>query len=40
MEPNNFSEQLVQNSDLNEHIKSEIDGKIENELEPSNDNYM
>lgn len=36
----NLCEQLVENSDINECIKSEIDGKIENELVVSNDNYM
>lgn len=37
-----MSEQFVQNSDVNvnECIKSEIDGKLESELELSNDNYM
>lgn len=37
---NSLSEPLVQNSDINECIKSEIDGRIENELESSNDNYV
>lgn len=37
---NNLSEPLIQNSDINECIKSEVDGKIENEMEVSNDNYM
>jgi len=35
---NNLSEQLVHNNNISECLKSEIDGKIDNELEPSN--YM
>lgn len=31
---------MVQNSDINECMKSEIDGRIENELESSNHNYV
>lgn len=38
---NNLSEQLIHSNDINECLKSEIDGKIDNELEPSNNiNYM
>lgn len=38
---NNLSEQLVQNSDINECImKSEIDGKIEHEMEVPKNNYV
>ncbi|XP_025409799.1 phosphatidate phosphatase LPIN2 isoform X2 [Sipha flava] len=38
---NHLSEQLVQNSDINECImKSEIDGKTEHEMETSNNNYV
>jgi len=38
---NNLSEQLIDSSDINECLKSEIDGKIDNELEPPNNiNYM
>ncbi|XP_015363790.1 PREDICTED: phosphatidate phosphatase LPIN3 isoform X2 [Diuraphis noxia] len=33
---NNLSEQLVHNNNINECLKSEIDGKIDNELESSN----
>lgn len=35
---NNLSEQLIHSNDINECLKSEIDGKIDNELGPSN--YM
>ncbi|KAL4096720.1 hypothetical protein QTP88_021618 [Uroleucon formosanum] len=38
---NNLSEQLIHSNDINECLKSEIDGKIDNELEPSNNiNYI
>ncbi|XP_008178722.1 phosphatidate phosphatase LPIN3 isoform X2 [Acyrthosiphon pisum] len=38
---NNLSEQLIDSNDINECLKSEIDGKIDNELEPSNNiNYI
>lgn len=38
---NNLPEQLIHSNDINECLKSEIDGKIDNELEPSNNiNYM
>ncbi|VVC25496.1 Hypothetical protein CINCED_3A004134 [Cinara cedri] len=37
---NILSIQLIQNSDINECVKSEIDGKIENELVTSNDTYV
>lgn len=38
---NNLSEQLIDSNDINECLKSEIDGKIDNELEPPNNiNYM
>ncbi|XP_022176248.1 phosphatidate phosphatase LPIN3 isoform X2 [Myzus persicae] len=33
---NNLSEQLIHSNDINECLKSEIDGKIDNELGPSN----
>lgn len=37
---NNLTEQLVQNNDINECIKSVIDGKNVNEIEVPNDTYM